>query len=500
MAPKAKAKVAAKAKAGGRILLRRPAALPGGRGRAPPRRRPAGVGSPGGGETPWKRGEEVVLREVALEEWDTGQRVILSEADYCGLITQVAGRVRKIEKEDGELYVSMALSGTKSEQILQVQGTNPTQLFVVHVCPTGCALQESGDHFLHGLKGRLVLDESREDPWIKNLEGAGDPGGDRLDELQQLRERAQGLAPRDTGVEGGGERPGGDDPGGDPGDPGADKEKSKKKKKKKEKDKKSVKPDGKRPMKCVQKNLQDLFGGTGLDPRERVRKRVLKTARKYVAKKKQASSSSKTSSSSSEESSTSEGQVGGEGIFSEGNKARVIAEHYPGALCCEAIHAMRSTLMTDLGEEEEGSAPKPIAIKYYRQHLQKKASGAMSRDLLNTATALDHLLRGRPSLAADCLAQRLKSNEATLNGSHWSVAQRMELPIQETATITQRLELQAAHKENYAESRTSYLASLGGKGSYRDEKGKKGKGDGKAGKNAGEKGKSKEGPAKAKGG
>ena len=58
---------------------------------------------------------------------------------------------------------------------------------------------------------------------------------------------------------------------------------------------------GRAPAKAVQKEAVHLYGGTALDPKERIRKRVLKAAQKFAAKKtsKKSTSSSDLGSSSS---------------------------------------------------------------------------------------------------------------------------------------------------------------------------------------------------------
>lgn len=115
------------------------------------------------------------------------------------------------------------------------------------------------------------------------------------------------------------------------------------------------------------------------------------------------------------------------GHFVEGTKVRSISERFPGTLCQQALSVMQENLLTEVGEDLSSSKVRPISLLYYRQQLQKKATGATSRELLTICSCLDHLVRGRPSHCADILAQRLKSIESTLQGSHWSVSQKMEV-------------------------------------------------------------------------
>ena len=115
-----------------------------------------------------------------------------------------------------------------------------------------------------------------------------------------------GLGPRGEGVRASGVK-----------DTPAESPQRKKKKKKDPKEKKEGRGrgkiyDGRHPSLAVQKELGPLFSGTGLDPKEKVRRRVLKRAQKYIKKKKSKSSSS--SSSSEEEKSSSEDVLETEGI------------------------------------------------------------------------------------------------------------------------------------------------------------------------------------------
>ena len=127
----------------------------------------------------------------------------------------------------------------------------------------------------------------------------------------------------------------------------------------------------------------------------------------------------------------------------------------------------------------------------------------MQRELLTLSHALDQVLRGQPAGAADTLTQRIKSVEQILLGSHWSVAQRLEVLPQDSASITALPEAREAQREVYSEARLRWLASNadgrppakgtkgggkaqgkdGGRGSDREAKGgKKGAGKGDAAK------------------
>ena len=72
--------------------------------------------------------------------------------------------------------------------------------------------------------------------------------------------------------------------------------------------------------------------------------------------------------------------------------------------------------------------------------LQKKATGAVARELLTLCATADLLIKAKPSQALDLVLQRLKTAEATLGGSHWSVSQKLELLPPEQSSLTDAAE------------------------------------------------------------
>ena len=466
MAPKVKAR----AKGAARVVLRRPGAIVPPRPPRLPRRRPARAEEPGDlvvVEGGWARGEEMRLKDLSPLELRLGQRVAITEAKYYGMVVKVAGVLNKVEVEDGSVHLTLRITGTDNEDILKMVGLSSAP-FVVHCCPADCGAMETGDRYLHGLKARLLTAEGRMDDWMMNLEAVPKVAGEVEDELQELRRRGLELAakPRAEGEM----VPGEEDPPAGP---------SKKKPKKDVKDKKEPSGkgkmlDGRHAAVAVQKELAPLFGGTGLDPEEKVRRRVMKRAQKYIKKKKSKSSSSTTT---SEEKSTSnedgEDAQMNEGLYSETGRAKNISQKFPGALCQEALRMMRETLLTEMGEDPDASTHRPVSVLYFKQELQRKGSAVQCRELINLCTALDLLVRGKPAAAADVLAQRIKACEAAILGSHWSTTQRLEIPVQEGVGMAQRSELQAAHRESYQDSRTKYLSSIS-PGARMEVKGKKG--------------------------
>lgn len=443
----------------------------------------------------WLEERECLLKDVPLEHLTTGQVIELTHATYYGEPVKVCGRLTKLEMEHGQFYMSLRLSGTTSEAILQVHTASPSEDFVVHRCPLLCEQVETGDHYLHGLKGKLVKDISKGPEWYRNLEVVSTAKGLGEDELRELREKHRALrAPRGPGEKAemlsedtssrGRKRKKSKE---------RDKKKEKKLRKEKEKEvKEKAKPakrrgklDGRHPIQAAVKDVETLFAGTALDPEEKIRLRVVHRARRYMKNNRKGKSSSSHSSESKDSSSSSHRDTAlQDGVFTETSKAKSIAERYPGVLSQEAIRTMRDKLLSEVGEETESTVIRPTALQYFRQHLVKKLSAPAAREMVTLSMSIDHLLRGKPAHALDIMCQRMKSVEATSSGTAWQVSQRMEIPPMENTLIAQPTELKEAQKDTYAESKATWLASLpnGGKGRGlgKGPKGDpKGKGDGK---------------------
>ena len=442
--------------------MRRPAAAVG-----VVRRRPAAAPHAATPLEKWTRGEEVDLHEVNLESWATSQFLIITKGVYFGQEVQLAGEVQRLEMEGGQLHVLLKAKGTPSDAILAAQTQSPGQLFKVHRCPSNCGQVETGDLYVHGMKGRLSLDPTKEANWTTNMVSLGNAPEPGADDLEALRKRAEALAEEAEKSKKEKE--------------GESKKEEKKKKKKKRKRKSSDGADspshldGRSPVKASIKEPSSLFAGTGLDPKEKIQRRVFKSARNFIQKKDKKKESSSSEGEGSDSSPSEDRDTGLEGL--ESSKAKMVSEKFPGVLCAEAMASMQQTLLLEVGEDTSGLHTRPIATMYYRQHLKPRAGGAAARELLNISSALDALLRGRPALCGDILAQRLKSAEASMLGTHYSVAQRMEVPMQEAVAIAARPELAAAQKESYQDQRTKYLASSASGRKPEDQKNKGGKGN-----------------------
>ena len=487
MAPKrAKAKARAKAPAMRVGVLRRPAALV----RLRPAARVMAAGSL------WDQGKAVHLHQVEPGKLCPGALLAVLEGDYFGAAAKLAGEIQKVEQDRDSTYLMVKPMGTDNEAILKIATGSPGQLFKVHLCPNHCGLQESGDHFLHGVKGMKWNVDTAED-WMKNLMRV-EPVHPGMDELAGLRRRAEGLGGEAQEVPDVAQDEKKDKKKREESSSSPTRKKKKKKKKKKEKEKAKKEEEkiaeGRLPRRAGIKTMESLFQGTALDPKEKVRRRVMKRARDFVSNKK----SKKEESSSSEENTDSEGsqEVAEhdtmEGVFTEDTRPRMVAERFPGSLAAEAIMTMRRSLLTSSGELGEEAAPGPVALLYYRSLLSRRAQGAQGRELLNLATAIDALLRGRPAQCLDVLLQRMKAQEAIVHGTPWMIAQRMELVGNEQALIAGRSEMKSVQKENQEDAKTRW-PSQGGSGKTGQDKGgnKGGKKDGKGAGNKGDKNKGK---------
>jgi hypothetical protein len=458
--PKAKARAGAKAKAKARVRMRRGALR-----RPGTRADEEAVGGPLVRDQ-WLAGDLLDAHKVDLGLLVPGEIVAMEKAVYFHQECKLAGVLTGVDVRGNEVTLRVKLSGTTHEGVLKLQSGRPELEFRVHRCPTGCGQEETADDLAHAIKMRRIRDLEKEDGWVRNLEKVA-PTEDELGALRKRQEERSPLRP--------GERRG----------PEAEKEeevaekKKKKKKKKSKKDKKSdqetsqevVAVNGTRPKAANRKEPKALFEGTGLDPKERVRARVFRNARKHLKRKGKKSSSSSTSGTSRGTESDEVLDMSEETVFQAASKVRLVAEGFPGALAGQALAQMRRALLSEIGQDDRPGMVKGVALAYYRQVLQGRANGPAQRELLTIATAIDGLISGKVASTVDLLVQRLKSSESTLSGNHWTVSQRLEVLPGEHQLITQGAELLEARKETYTDYRLRRDAGqpdgrpgIGGKG------------------------------------
>ena len=440
--------------------LRRPASA---RGRA--LRRPAAVEPEREEEIERKlsSGGPVVACKVTLEEALKCKRLRV-KGTYWQEEVEFVGRVLSPAVDGRELYLQLQLEGSPAESVISWATGHPGVPCRLHLCREDCNRELSEDGLFHavtledlGVEGAILP------PWENNLLGE--------DENAKLRQRAEAAKAKSPNREKDKKRKRTSSSSPSSGRKKASKEKKRKKKERKERQKVQG-----------QKELKDLYGKTGLDPDPEVRRELMRKAKKVIRKKKNRSSSRGSSTSSSG------GQSSGEELFQEEMKVKAVSEKIPGVLAANAIREMQGKLLSHTGQiwERDVSKLPPLLTAHYRQHLQGKMTAAMAREVRTLCYACDLLLLGRPASALDTLVQRVKALELQATGSHFSIAQRLELLPREEEVLAGRMEA----KEAAREAREDYKARLGtqrvpfdpkGKGDPKGGKGKdnKGKGDGK---------------------
>ena len=473
-AGKAKARVKAKAKAGPKVKAKAKGVPKAGilrraRGMGALRRPAAEVKKAVPAQdtkTAWEGGHTVRGTDVSLDLVMKDQKVVVEEALYFHRPCKLAGLVVGVMMAEGRATLRIQPSGTTDEGLLKLHSANPCQEMRLVLCLSDCNHEEVAEDLVHAVRLRRRRPEKEEEAWVDNLEKVvPTEGHDELERLRKLMGRTGGeVAPGGGAVieedkKGEGKR--------------TEKEKKKKEKlKKKEKKKKRRRPssshssgsstgnsalNGSKPKQASQKSAKGLFQGTGMDPVEKVRNRAARLAKRYIRRKGKQESSS--SDGSGESSGAEKVEEEGDSVFQQAAKVRGIAGGYPGVLAYQALAQMKANLMQNLGEEEKNSSTQAVAVMYFRQVLQKKATGAVSRELLSLCAVADQLVRARPAQALDVVMQRLKSAESTLSGTHWSVSQRLEILPPEQTTLTAMGEMKEAQKVAMDESKVRWMAS-----------------------------------------
>ena len=123
-----------------------------------------------------------------------------SSGVYFGAAVKLAGRIQRVEVGGGMRHAWLILTGTDHEGVLKMCTAQPLTPFQLHLCHEGCGQHESGDRYVHAIQGRKVVDESKEEDWVFNLQGVKPVEVAPVDELADLRDRGEGLAPMDAGV------------------------------------------------------------------------------------------------------------------------------------------------------------------------------------------------------------------------------------------------------------------------------------------------------------
>ena len=401
---------------------------------------------------------------------------------YWGQSGGIAALIHAVHvrgREDVELEVMV--QGTNLESILKWATGSKDKLMRIHMCGGKCPSPLDAEKLLHG---EYISARKGEDlPWMMNL--VAEPTGGKEAEaaepptVKEKGEEKKGKKKKEKGR-------------------GRSKEKDRSRKRKHKRSSRGSSSGEKEKKKKLslrgeaKKSLKVIYGGTGIDPDPRFRRKYAAKAAKKAKKKGHSSSSSRTSETKSE--SSSEKSVE---LFGEDQKIRRLGKIAPGALTCAAFRDIQSSLLTASGgvwDPEDGVIP-PVACQYYRQNMQHRLQGGQAREALTVAWSLDLLLQGRTAEACDVLTQRLKSLEMSGAGAAWMVAQKVELVPPERPVLSSRAETREAIRESREEQKTrSEAARPKGKGdsgssSWREEdrgKGKDSKGKGKKGKEKGD--------------
>ena len=428
--------------------------------------------------------------------------LLLIRGAYWDADVVLVGRAVGAEIPDGTRYLRVAVSGTKSEALLRYLSGVADKRLLVHLCGPACPSRTWQDGVVHGEK--VSQWTAAQEDWMTNCQVvAPDPplrGEDELEEMRREAARAGGTPGAPLEGEG-----------------GRVAKEAEKKEKKKEKEKEKKKKDRK-PVKVKgKKDLEDVFGATGLDPDPEVRGRMHKKGRKILKnhkkekKKKSKDKEGKSSSSQGSTGGTSEEEesstVGtGVPLFDEQTGVKRVARGVPGLLTANFIAEAQEYLMNSQGlgwSAHKGEVP-PLATQYFRNQLQPRMGGAMSREYQTLAYCVDQCLQGQVALGVDCMIQRMKALASIAGGVHFSVAQKLEILPAEKVNPASLEETQQAAQAARREEKvfgqanrgprpwqpSSFGGEPGGQGRGRGSggKGKKGKGKDQKGKEDGNKG------------
>jgi hypothetical protein len=335
-----------------------------------------------------------------------------------------------IEGTDTELEIT--LTGTSTEELLKFGSGLHPPVIRAHLCQRDCDQKRSNQDLVHLKKFGQITPEG-ERTWEENLLATDENAPLRgAQQAWEREEEKKQKSDRETSSDSRG---------------GGGKKKEKKKEKKRSKSKKEKKEKRARVggRSVAKKDLKDLYGGTGLDPEPKMRRRLRKKLKKKLKKAKSTSSaSSGTSTSSSTE------EVGEE-ILEDRSKVQRIAEIAPGVLTATSVQNIKNYVLQTSGSTwgaDVDSIP-PIMSQYVRCFLAPKSSGGLLREATTLAFAADLMVQGR----LDALGQRLKSLELVVNGQPWGTAQKIEIVPPHDASMASRAEVQIAHREALLDSR-----------------------------------------------
>ena len=204
----------------------------------------------------------------------------------------------------------------------------------------------------------------------------------------------------------------------------------KKKKKKKKKSKERMTP---------VKSLEALFATTGLDPKEDVRRKLRKKAKRLGRRARSWKSSTGSSSSSSSSGSSTEEDGQYEELFTPLSAPQRIWRKYPGVLTATMLVEAQKVMMLQLGaglREAEGRNIRPLVTQYCRQHLMASMAAPVAREALHWSAVLDLLLEGRVASAMAVTEEFRRAEQ--VNASRFTSPTRAATPGSRGSGIVDR--------------------------------------------------------------
>lgn len=353
--------------AAAKAALRRPAA-----------RVEAAVVSPEEWKAKFERGEVVRGVDILPGGFPRGCHLLIKEGTYYGRTISLACTVEREEIEETERKLVCVLTGTLDEELLKVGTSCKPCIIKIHLCGACCPKTRVNPTLVHVEK--LCGLPGGEKTWEHNLSVEPDLEGLRQDHDRWKEEADKKKKTRSSSSS----------------SSKGKKKKRKKKRKKKSKDreekkegareegeasspaKKKKKTGKKIGGKAIsKKDLNSVFGGTGLDPDPKVRKRLARRVKRNLRKEKISSSSSSSSSGTTGE------EMAEETLLEDRNRVHRIASQAPGLLSSLGIESVKPFMLQlgNTGWELDGNQIPPLLSLYCRTYVNSRLTGGVPREL-----------------------------------------------------------------------------------------------------------------------
>ena len=414
----------------------------------------------------WEAGEEISSHGFAPGLVGSGDWLKSTKAVYFEKECEFAGRVDKVIIEGSDIELVITLWGTSNEDLLKFGSGLQPPVIRAHLCQRSCDQKRSNQDLVHLLKFQK-FDPEGPKTWEDNLHVVDDNTRLRTQQQEWEREQEKRRKKAEQEVSEDSRSVG-------------EKDKKKKTERKRSRSKKKKKKSQKMGGRTVaRKDPKHLYGGTGLDPEAKLRRKLQKKIKKKLKKSRNSSSGTSRSSSSS-----STGEMDEE-ILEDRSKVQKLAELAPGILTAASIQQMKAYVLQASGStwEADSEIIPPIMSQYVRHYLAPRSSGGLLREMVTLAFVGDLLVQSRPAEALDAVSQRLKSLEMVIGGQPWTSAQKIEIVPPPEPSMSSRAEMQIAQKEARLDSRAKGGATQWekGKGKTKGKDKDKGKEKGKGG-------------------